>query len=657
MSLEPHIFFDEVNERQGVFHRRTFLLGGFAGLGLLALTGRLAALQLFEGQRYQSLSASNQFNYRLRTPPRGRVLDRNGVEIASNRPDFRLLVLRDEIEDVDKTLDKVSELIPITPERRKALKRDIANSPRFVPVAIANDLTWDEFSRINVRTPELPGVTAEMGEARVYPFGGAFAHVIGYVSKINADDLEKAGPNPEPLLLHPGFRIGKQGVERAFDLQLRGKPGAQKVEVDAVGRVVREDPAGDIKAISGKDIQLTLDADIQNRALEVFGEESGGCVVMDVRNGDILCLMSSPSFDANSFVRGVSGAEYRALSGYERKPLLDKALSGLYPPGSTFKTMVALAALESGIDPNTRYTCSGAFPFGNHVFKCDQVHGTLDMTGAIATSCDIYFYRTALAVGVDKIASVARRFGLAQTFDIGISGQKAGIVPDQDWKRKYFDKTPANQKWFPGETPSVGIGQGYTTVNPLQLCVMVSRLANGRKSLHPRLIRSIGGVEQPRGDSFEDLPIDKAHIDFVRNAMAQVTISGTASRVADLGLGAIKMAGKTGTAQSHSYKGGRGADGARGEWALRDHAWFVAFAPYDDPRYALSVLVEHGGFGAQAAAPRAREIMRVALLKDPELRARIETPLPLPALPENAGAEGAAPSPPTLLPGAPDTPV
>jgi penicillin-binding protein 2 len=229
MSLEPHIFFDEVNERQGVFHRRTFLLGGFAGLGLLALTGRLAALQLVEGQRYQSLSASNQFNYRLRTPPRGRVLDRNGVEIASNRPDFRLLVLKDEIEDVDATLDKVAELIPISPERRKQLKRDIANSPRFVPVAIANDLTWDEFSRINVRTPELPGVTAEMGEARVYPFGGAFAHVIGYVSKISAADLEKAGPNPEPLLLHPGFRIGKQGVERAFDLQLGGKPGAQMV--------------------------------------------------------------------------------------------------------------------------------------------------------------------------------------------------------------------------------------------------------------------------------------------------------------------------------------------------------------------------------------------------------------------------------------------
>ncbi len=657
MSLEPHIFFDEVNERQGVFHRRTFLLGGFAGLGLLALTGRLAALQLFEGRRYQSLSASNQFNFRLRTPPRGRVLDRNGVEIASNRPDFRLLVLRDEIGDVDATLDKVAELIPITPERRKALKRDIANSPRFVPVAIANDLTWDEFSRINVRTPELPGVTAEMGEARVYPFGGAFAHVIGYVSKINAEDLQKAGPSPEPLLLHPGFRIGKQGVERAFDLQLRGKPGAQKVEVDAVGRVVREDPAGDIKAIAGKDIQLTLDADIQNRALEVFGEESGGCVMMDVRNGDILCLVSSPSFDANSFVKGVSGVEYRALAQYERKPLLDKALSGLYPPGSTFKTMVALAALESGIDPNTRYTCSGAFPFGNHVFKCDKVHGTLEMTGAIATSCDIYFYRTALAVGVDKIADVARRFGLGQTFDIGISGQKPGIVPDQEWKRRYFRKSPANQKWFPGETPSVGIGQGYTVVNPLQLCVMAARLANGRKALHPRLIRSIGGVEQPRGDMVQDLSVDHAHVDFVRRAMAAVTTSGTAAQVADLGLGPIKMAGKTGTAQSHSYKGGRGAYGARGEWALRDHAWFVAFAPYDDPRYALSVLVEHGGFGAQAAAPRAREIMRVALLKDPELRSRIETPLPLPALPENAGAEGAAPPPPTLLPGAPDTPV
>jgi penicillin-binding protein 2 len=657
MSLEPHIFFDEVNERQGVFHRRTFLLGGFAGLGLTALVGRLAALQLVEGQRYQTLSASNQYNFRLRTPPRGRILDRNGVEIASNRPDFRILVLRDEVEDIDHTLDEIGKLIPISPERRVTLKRDIRNSPRFVPVAIANDLTWDEFSRINVRAPELPGVTADMGEARVYPFGGAFSHVIGYVSKISASDLEKAGPNPEPLLLHPGFRIGKQGIEKALDLQLRGKPGAQKVEVDAVGRVVREDPTGDIKATPGKDVQLTLDADIQNRALEVFGEESGAAVMMDVRTGDVLCLLSAPAFDANAFVRGVTGPEYRALAQYERKPLLDKALSGLYPPGSTFKTMVALAALETGIDPNTRYTCGGAFPFGNHVFKCDQVHGTLDMTGAIATSCDIYFYRTALAVGVDKIAEVARRFGLGQTFDIGISGQKAGIVPDQEWKRKYFKKNKANQKWFPGETPSVGIGQGYTTVNPLQLCVMVSRLANGRKSLHPRLVRSIGGVEQPRGDSFEDLPLNHEHLDFVRNAMAQVTISGTASRVADLGLGPIKMAGKTGTAQSHSYKGGRGVYGTQGEWALRDHAWFVAFAPYDDPRYALSVLVEHGGFGASAAAPRAREIMRVALLKDPEIRSRIETPLPLPALPDNAGADGAAPPPPTLIPGAPDTPV
>jgi penicillin-binding protein 2 len=654
MSLEPHIFFDEVNERQGVFHRRTFLLGGFAGLGLLALTGRLAALQLVEGRRYQSLSASNQFNFRLRTPPRGRVLDRNGIEIASNRPDFRLLVLRDEIGDVDATLDKVSELIPITPERRKQLKRDIANSPRFVPVAIANDLTWDEFSRINVRTPELPGVTAEMGEARVYPFGGAFAHVIGYVSKINADDLAKAGPNPEPLLLHPGFRIGKQGIERSLDLQLRGKPGAQKVEVDAVGRVVREDPAGDIKATPGDDVVLTLDADIQNRALEVFGEESGGAVVMDVRNGDILCLLSSPSFDANSFVKGVSGPEYRALAGYERKPLLDKALAGLYAPGSTFKTMVALAALESGINPNLTHTCGGAWQFGNHVFHCDERHGTLNMQGAIATSCDIFFYQTALAVGPDKIAEVARRFGLGQVFDIGVSGQKAGIVPDREWKKRYFKNSPDNQKWFPGETPSMGIGQGYTTVNPLQLCVMVSRIANGKKSLHPRLVKSIGGVPQPSGAEAEDLPVDKDHLQFVRNAMAAVTTgTGTAARVADLGLGPIKMAGKTGTAQSHSYKGGRGAHGAVGEWALRDHAWFVAFAPYDDPRYAISVLVEHGGFGAQAAAPRAREIMRVALLKDPELRARIETPLPLPALPPDAGAEGAAPEPPTLLPGVP----
>jgi penicillin-binding protein 2 len=645
--MEPSIFFDEVNERQGAFHRRTFLLGGIAGLGLLGMTARLMELQLVESGRYQVLSQSNQFNFRLRPPPRGRILDRNGVEIASNRPDFRLMMVRDEVQDVGSTLDSVGQLLPVSDDRRTQLEREIRNSPRFAPVILANDLTWDEFSRIAVRTPELPGLTAEMGETRLYPFGGAFAHVIGYVAKISKAELDKAGPNPDPLLLHPGFRIGKQGIEKSLDLELRGKAGAQKVEVDSVGRVVREDPAGDIKAVPGKDVVLTLDADIQNRALEVFGDQSGGAVMMDVRTGDILCLVSAPSFDVNQFAVGISSAEYHALATYERKPLFNKALTATYPPGSTFKTMVALAALEAGYDPNTVHVCNKAWFWGGRTWHCDEAHGAQNLHGAIVTSCDIYFYQAGLAIGPDRIAATARKFGLGEVFDIGIPGQKPGLVPDTAYKRRTFKKDPV---WHPGETPSMAIGQGYTHLNPLQLCVQCSRIANGEKALLPRLIHSIGGVLQPSGADVPDLPVDKGHLAFVRKAMADVVSSGTAAATADLGLGPVKMAGKTGTAQAYSYGGGHGAHGAVGEWKLRDHAWFIAFAPFDDPHYAISVLVEHGGFGAQAAAPRAREIMRVALLKDPEVRARFEQPLPLPAAPTG-------PASGDIVPDLPPTPV
>jgi len=652
---EPSIFFTEVNERQGVFHRRAFIMGGLVSAGLMALGGRLAELQIVENNRYKALAASNQYNYRLIPPPRGRILDRNGVEIASNRPNFRLLLLKDEAPDVDAVLDKVSELMPITPERRRQIIRQLEESQRFVPVAVADDMTWEEFARINVRAPELPGLQATMGEARVYPFGGAFSHVVGYVSRVSDDDVKKAGDNPDPLLLNPGYRIGKTGIEKALDVELRGKAGGQKVEVDSKGKVIREDPAGDVAPIPGKDVTLTLDADIQNRALEVFGDNSGAAVMMDCRTGDLLCLLSAPSFDANQFVSGVPAAEYKALSDYDRKPLTDKALAGLYHPGSTFKTMVSLAALEAGVDPKHTYTCNGSFAFGNHVFHCDKHHGTLDMHGAIVTSCDVFFYQTALVVGPDKIADVARRFGLGQIFDIGISGQKAGIVPDVAWKKAYFHKQSVDaQRWWPGETPSMGIGQGYTDVNALQLCVMASRLANGQKALNPRLISKIGTQEQPPGSAAPDLPFNPDHINFVRAAMASVAndVNGTAYAASQLGLGPIKMAGKTGTAQSHNYTSGHGQHGAVGEWATRDNAWFICFAPYDDPRYAMAVLVEHGGFGGDAAAPIAREVMRVALLKDPEIRARVIQPLPLPPMNAGAASGDAAPPPPTDLPGA-----
>jgi penicillin-binding protein 2 len=647
---EPSIFFSEVNERQGLFHRRTFLMGGLAGLGIAALGARLAHLQLVEAQRYQKLAASNQFNFKLVPPPRGLITDRNGAILASNRPNFRLLVQRDDNLDAPATLKTLAAFVPLDDERQKRLAKEIERAPRRVPVSVMEDMSWEQFSAINVRAPELHGVTADMGEVRVYPHGGAFAHVIGYVAKVNREDLTPTGPNSDPILLNPGFRIGRQGVEKAFDLDLRGKPGANKVEVDANGREVRRDAQGDIPATPGKEIQLTLDVDIQNRALEVMGDESGAIVVMDCRTGDLLCMLSAPSFDANRFVRGLSGAEYRALAGYERRPLLDKVMSGTYPPGSTFKPTVGLAALEAGIDPEVRVNCTGGWYFGGRTWRCWKHggHGSQNMHDAIKNSCDIYFYQTALKIGPDPIARAAKALGFGQTFDIGIPGQKKGVVGSREWKRKAVKREPV---WQPGDSVSYGIGQGYVAVNALQLAVMTARLANGRKALNPRLVKSVGGVELPRGDAAPDLPFAPEHIEYVRNGMKAVAndVSGTAYRQSQLGLGDVMMAGKTGTAQVRSYDkvASRSSDSVR--WRLKDHNLYVAFAPYDDPRYALAVIVEHGGMGgATAGAPRAREVMRVALLKDPEIRARVEKPLPMPELAPDGEMVGAAPDAPVL---------
>ena len=636
MSHEPHIYFDQVNERQGAFHRRSLLLGAFTGLGFAALGFRLSQLQLADAGRYQTLSASNQFNFRLVPPPRGLILDRNGVEIASNRPEFRILLQRDIVDDVDATIDKVAALIPIPPAKRRQIARDIADTPRAQPVAIATDLSWDEFSRVNVRAPELPGVTAEMGEARFYPYPGAFAHVIGYVSKVSAEDLKAVGDDPPPLLLHPGFRIGKQGVEKSLDLQLRGTAGGRKVEVDSVGRVIREDPDGDVRALPGATVKLTLDADVQNRAMQVFGDDSGAAVMMDCRTGDVLCLASNPSFDANAFVKGVSGADYAALAGFERKPLFNKALTATYAPGSTFKTMVTLAALEHGYSPDTVHVCNKSWFWGGRTWHCDEAHGAQNLRGAVKTSCDIYFFQCALAIGPDRMAAVARKFGLGEVYDIGIPGQKPGIVPDTAWKRAHVKRDPV---WHPGDTPSMGIGQGYNSVNALQLCTMASRIANGGKAVSPRLIQAIGDDLQP-SPAPTQIDVDPAHVAFVQSAMTGVCNEpgGTAfnSGAGKLDLGSILMAGKTGTAQFHNYAAGsHGVHGTHGAYDLRDHAWFIAFAPADNPRYAIAVLTEHGGMGAEASAPKAREILKVALLKDPEVRARIEQPLdtPPPAAP------------------------
>ncbi|MND76499.1 Penicillin-binding protein 2 [compost metagenome] len=625
MSSEPHIFFSDVNERQGSFLRRTFLLGGGMALGTVALVGRLAQLQIVKAEEYATLATNNQFNFRLVPPPRGLIKDRNGVTIAGNRPSFRVLVVRDETKDLDQTLDLLGQLLPDTLERRRTIIREVNAAPRFSPVPVKSDLTWEEFSKVNLHAAELPGVMADMNEARYYPFAGAYAHVIGYVAKVSDRDVKAIrdkGEQPPSILFNPGFRIGRQGIEKALDTDLRGEAGGKRVEVDVRGRVVAEDAAGSKAPIQGSEVMLTLDNDVQNRALEVFGEEAGSCVVMDVRNGDILAMVSSPSFDPNLFVSGVPSKIYGALRDYERRPLLDKALGGTFAPGSTFKPVVGLAAMKRGWDPNRRVVCNGSFFLGRR-FACLGRHGALDLRGAIKASCNVYFMTIATEFGPDAIAETAREMGFGQSFDIGLTGQKTGLVPDREWRRR--NPVRGDGKWYPGETPSYGIGQGALNVNALQLAVYTARIANGQKAVTPRLIKSIGGVEQTSGTAFADLPFDPALLKVLRDGMEAVTdVGGTGFRNSQLGLGAVRMAGKTGTAQAQNYGAGS-RKGAGRPWAQKDHNLFIAYAPTDNPRYAVSVIVQHGGLGGgTAGAPRAREVMKVALLKDPEIRARIE---------------------------------
>ena len=633
MSSEPQFFFTDVNERQGTFLRRTVLLGVGTLGGLGILTGRLTQLQVVQAEQYATLATNNQFNFRLVPPPRGLIKDRNGVVIAGNRPSFRVLVVRDETKDLDQTLDLLGQLLPDTMDRRRTIIREVNAAPRFSPVPVKSDLTWEEFSKVNLHASDLPGVMADMNEARYYPHGGAYAHVVGYVAKVSDNDVKairERGEDVPSILYNPGFRIGRQGVEKALDQHLRGEPGGNRVEVDARGRVVAEDIAGSKAPIPGSEVVLTLDNDVQNRALEVFGEESGGCVVMDIRNGDILALVSSPTFDPNLFVGGVPSRVYRALADYERRPLLDKAIYGTFPPGSTFKMTTALAFLDAGIDPKERVVCTGGYRYGGRTFRCWRAggHGAVDMHTAIKNSCDTYFYHLSNRAGINRIARVAEDLGFHQTYEIGIGGQSKGLMPSTEWVKKARPRDPV---WHPGETLSVSIGQGAVSSTALQLAVMTSRLANGRKSINPRLIKSIGGVEQPSGAEVPDLPFSVEHLDIVRAGMASVAndVSGTAYRASQLGLGDIKMAGKSGTAQSRDYKAGESRGPRNAVWSRRDHALFVAFAPHDAPRYAVALIIQHAPSGGSAdAAPRVREIMKVALLKDPEMRARIERPLP-----------------------------
>ena len=572
------------------FSRRMLLLGGAeAGVGAL-LIGRMGWLSVAENQKYQLLSESNRVQLIPVPPRRGWIIDRYGKPIAINRSSFRVDIIPQQLVDGPKVVARVTDLLKLPPDEVDRINRELKASRGFQPVSVADNIPYEQYAAITVRLPELPGVSASRGFTRFYPAGAAVGQLVGYVGAASADEYEKENKNP--LLLIPGVKIGKEGLEQTLEQTLRGEPGGQRVEVTARGKVVKElDPKPDR---SGGTVQLTIDSDLHEYVARRIGDQSCSVVVIDVTNGDILAMPSMPSFDPNQFSDGISQAEWKMLSQDDHLPLVDKALQSLYPSGSTIKPSMALALLNAGIDRNQRVNCTGAYPLGNHVFHCDKRHGPVDMTRAVEQSCDIYFYEMCRRVGADKLSPLVRSMGFGEKFDLPFSNQRYGTIPDPAWMmRKY------KRKWQTYDTINMSIGQGYVLINPLQLAVMASRLATGKRVI-PRLLKNKPIVPQAQ------LAVDADHLDFIRKAMAGVVQQGTA-RVAQLPLPGIQLAGKTGTAQTHNLSAGERGNYTAALWRLRDHSLFMGFAPYDNPRYAAAAIVEHGGFGAAVAAPLIRD--------------------------------------------------
>lgn len=593
---------------QRKFSRRAIFIGGLQTGVFSMLAARMYQLQIDQSDEFRLLAEENRINLRLLPPERGQIFDRNGVILAQNEPVYRINYIREDAGPGRDVLDRLAHLIRMSPEDTEAAWRDIQTSPAFLAVNVADRITWEDISRVAVNTPALPGVSPEVGLSRVYPLGHDFAHVVGYVGPVSERDLARY-EDPDPILRIPRFQIGKIGIERQIEENLRGSAGTKKVEVNALGRVMRE--IGREEGAAGTPLRLTIDAKLQSYIVARLGEQSASVVVMDCRNGDVLANVSAPSFDPNKFVRGISVPDYSALRDNERRPLASKTVQDAYPPASTFKMVTLLAALEAGvITENHTAFCPGHLTVSGRKFHCWRRggHGTVNADKSLRESCDVFYYEIAMKVGIDKIAQMARRLGLGQTHDIPMSAVSEGLIPNREWKQ-----VNRGQDWLIGDTVNASIGQGYVLASPMHLAVLAARLASGR-AIKPRLILPADDA----AEKFEPLGLNARHLAIVQRAMGNVVNNrrGTAygSRIiAD----EMRMAGKTGTSQVRNIsEAERRAGVTRNSdlpWERRDHALFVNYAPIDNPRIAVSVVIEHGGDGSSAAAPIARDVTLQAL--------------------------------------------
>ncbi len=595
---------DEIREQRLKFTRRALLLGA-GQLGLFGVLGwRLHHLQVVEAPKYALLAEENRIDIQLIPPPRGAVYDRLGEVLAENVDSLQVVVIPGLVEDMDETFDRLGGLIEVTAEARERAHKLAKRQSSHIPIVVADKLSWEQFAQINVLAPGLPGIRTDVAALRRYAHGSALAHVVGYVGAANEVEAEE-----DPVMRMPGFRIGKSGVEKGFDKKLRGRAGNLKLEVNARGQAIRK--LQTIPATRGEDLVTTIDHEIQALAMQRIAKERRAAVVaLDARTGDILALASTPTFDPNTLVGGVTTAEWKALTTAEDDPMTCKATRGQYPPGSTFKMVTSLAGLEAGaITPTSRILCRGGFSFANHYWRCWRRggHGAMDVHNGIKQSCDTFHYEVARRIGIEKLSAMGRKLGLGRSYDCGLPLIKPGVMPTPAWKLATL-----GHRWYAGETISCAIGQGYVLTTPLQLAVMTARIASGRQ-IEPRIVRPGPGE---RDEPAPLLEVSQENLGHIRRGMIGVVNEGggTAGR-ARLPMAGVLMAGKTGTSQVSKLSVGRGSFGVK--WALRDHGLFVCYAPADNPRYAVSVIVEHGGSGSRAAAPVARDVMIELIKRDP----------------------------------------
>jgi penicillin-binding protein 2 len=596
-------------DRSRSFARRTALIGGIK-VGILgALASRLYYLQVVEAEGFKTLAEDNRINMRLIAPSRGQIVDRFGRPLAINNQNFRVLLVPEGNKDVAGTLNQLSTMFTLTEADIRRVMRDIERKRAFVPVLVRENLTWNEVSTVEVNAPDLPGISIDVGELRVYPHADILSHVLGYVGAVSESEL-----TGDPVLALPGFRIGKSGIEKQHDLALRGKAGASNIEVNSVGRVIRE--LSREEGEQGRQVALTLDVELQRFAHErLSAERSAAAVIMDVHTGSVYALASTPSFDPNVFSKGIPADLWEELLNEPTSPLTNKAIAGQYPPGSTYKMVTALAGLESGaINLGHRVGCPGYTTLGNFTFHCWKKggHGTVGLVEALAQSCDCFFYDVGKRAGIDKLAVAAKKLGIGIKLGFDVPGERPGIAPTQEWKRARF-----GQVWHQGETLVNAIGQGYTLATPLQLAVMTARLVNGGFAVVPHITKQVGSEKERV--QWPSLGIPKQYLDALLKGMQAVTTVGTAAR-SQIREAGFEMGGKTGTAQVKRITAAERQANIKQEslpWRYRHHALFVGYAPLHAPRYSCSVIVEHGIGGSVAAAPIARDLLLETQKRDP----------------------------------------